>query len=85
MEIEDTGSGISEEYLSVLRDRMEHASIEMLKQKGRVGVINACLRLKMYTDGNVKFMLDSEEHVGTIVTISVPVEFLNSSRGEKRC
>ena len=85
MEIEDTGSGISEEYLSVLRERMEHASIEMLKQKGRVGVINACLRLKMYTDGNVKFMLDSEEHVGTIVTIAVPVEFLNCSRGEKRC
>lgn len=77
MEIEDTGSGISEAYLSTLRDRMEHASIEMLKQSGRVGVVNACLRLKMFTDGNVKFTLESEENVGTIVTISVPVQFLN--------
>lgn len=47
---------------------MEHASIEMLKQSGRVGVVNACLRLKMFTDGNVKFTLESEENVGTIVT-----------------
>ena len=77
MEIEDTGSGISEAYLSTLRDRMEHASIEMLKQSGRVGVVNACLRLKMFTDGNVKFTLESEDNVGTIVTISVPVQFLN--------
>ena len=35
-----------EAYLSTLRDRMEHASIEMLKQSGRVGVVNACLRIK---------------------------------------
>ena len=33
--------------------------------------------LKMFTDGNVKFTLESEENVGTIVTISVPVQFLN--------
>ena len=77
MEIEDTGSGITEEYLSLLRNRMENASIEMLKQKGRVGVVNACLRLKLYTEGNVKFTLESEEYVGTIVTIAIPMQFLN--------
>lgn len=76
MEIEDTGSGMPEEYLSILKEKMEHASIEMLKQKGSVGMVNACLRLKMYTEGQVKFVLESEEHVGTIVTISIPLHVL---------
>lgn len=76
MEIEDTGSGMPEEYLSILKEKMEHASIEMSKQKGSVGMVNACLRLKMYTEGQVKFVLESEEHVGTIVTISIPLHVL---------
>ena len=76
MEIEDTGSGMPEAYLSILREKMEHASIEMLKQKGSVGMVNACLRLKMYTEEKVKFVLESEEHVGTMVTISIPVQVL---------
>ena len=76
MEIEDTGSGMPEEYLSILKEKMEHASIEMLKQKGSVGMVNACLRLKMYTEEKVKFVLESEEHVGTMVTISIPVQVL---------
>lgn len=76
MEIEDTGSGMAEAYLSILREKMEHASIEMLKQKGSVGMVNACLRLKMYTEERVKFLLESEEHVGTMVTISIPVQVL---------
>lgn len=76
MEIEDTGSGMPEEYLSILKEKMEHASIEMLKQKGSVGMVNTCLRLKMYTEEKVKFVLESEEHVGTMVTISIPVQVL---------
>lgn len=76
MEIEDTGSGMAEAYLSILREKMEQASIEMLKQKGSVGMVNACLRLKMYTEERVKFLLESEEHVGTMVTISIPVHAL---------
>lgn len=82
MEIEDTGSGMEEEYLMHLREKMEHASIDMLKQKGRVGVVNACLRLKMQTKEKVKFMIESEKNVGTIVTISVPAEFLDREKTE---
>lgn len=76
MEIEDTGSGMPEAYLSILREKIEHASIEMLKQKGSVGMVNACLRLKMYTEERVKILLESEECVGTMVTISIPVHAL---------
>ena len=49
LEVEDTGEGMLKEYLNYLQERMEEANIEMLKEKGRVGVINACVRLKMYT------------------------------------
>ena len=75
LEVEDTGSGMPESYLYYLRERMENANIEMLREKGRVGVINACLRLKMQTDGNIHFSLESEKMVGTIVTISAPVKY----------
>lgn len=75
MEIEDTGSGMSESYLYYLREKMEHANIEMLREKGRVGIINACLRLKMQTEGNIRFSLESEKGVGTMVVISAPVKY----------
>ena len=75
LEVEDTGSGMPESYLCYLRERMENANIEMLREKGRVGVINACLRLKMQTKGNIHFSLESEKMVGTIVTISAPVKY----------
>ena len=32
--------------------------------------------IKMYTEEKVKFVLESEEHVGTMVTISIPVQVL---------
>ena len=34
-----------------LKERMLNASIDMLKDGGRVGIINACLRLKMVFGG----------------------------------
>lgn len=74
LEVEDTGNGMPEEYLSYLRERMETADIEMLKENGRVGVINACLRLKMCTENQVKFRLESEKGVGTEVAAVIPLE-----------
>lgn len=76
IEVEDTGSGMDEEESKKLLDSMRNASIEMLKEKGRVGIINACLRLKMVTEGEVTFDLESEPGVGTIVTIKTPVRCL---------
>ena len=61
---------------------MEDANIEMLREKGRVGVINACLRLKMQTQGNIRFSLESEKGVGTMVVISAPVKYF--TREENR-
>ena len=76
IEVEDTGNGMPEEEATKLLDSMRNASIDMLQQKGRVGVINASLRLKMVTGNRTVFDIDSEEGIGTIVTIKIPIESL---------
>lgn len=72
IEVEDSGSGMEEEERKKLLERMQDASIDRLKEKGRVGVVNACLRLKMVTENQVKFALESEKGVGTMVQIRIP-------------
>ena len=57
-----------------LLETMQNAKIERLKEKGRVGMLNACLRLKMVTDNQVKFALDSEKGIGTMVQIRIPMK-----------
>ncbi len=76
MEIEDTGMGMSEEAAEQLLDKMRNASIDMLKGKNRVGIVNACLRLKLISREEVKFDLDTEERTGTLVQIIVPIKYL---------
>lgn len=72
IEIEDTGSGMPEDKIAKLQDNMRNANIEMLKGGGRVGIINACVRLKMVTENRVEFRVEGEEGVGTTVTIRIP-------------
>lgn len=72
IEIEDTGSGMDEDEQQRLLDTMQNASIDRLKEKGRVGMVNACLRLKMVTENQAKFVLESEKGVGTMVQIRIP-------------
>ena len=76
IEIEDTGNGMSSQEVEKLLTSMRNADISMLEKKGRVGVVNACIRLKMVTDDKVLFGIDSEEGIGTIVTIVIPEECL---------
>lgn len=77
LEIEDTGEGIEESFLKELKYKMEHASIEKLKDKKGVGILNACLRLKMATDDKVSFDLESEAGLSTMITIKIPVSYLS--------
>ena len=71
MEVEDTGSGMSEDKCKKLVEEMLNAKIEMLKENRHVGILNAALRLKIATDGRVRFEMDSEIGAGTMVTISI--------------
>lgn len=76
MEIEDTGTGMDENTAKVLLERMRTANIDMLKAKGRVGIVNACLRLKMISNDEVRFEMDSEEGVGTMIQIRIPLRYV---------
>lgn len=69
IEIEDTGGGMEKEVLDDIQDRMQNVDIEMLKEKRRVGILNACLRLKMMTEGTVRFSVESEKGMGTMIQI----------------
>lgn len=76
IEIEDTGEGLEEDVLVDIQEKMKNASIERLQEKGRVGMLNACLRIKMVTDNTAKFLIESEKMVGTMVQIRIPLEKL---------
>lgn len=77
LEIEDTGNGMDEKLMEELQYKMEHVNMEMLQEKGRVGVLNACLRLKMYTGNEVQFELDGEQGMGMIVSLIMPLSCLH--------
>ncbi len=71
IEVEDTGKGMTESDTKALQKIMEEAEMESLKEKGRVGVKNACLRLKMYMDNQVEFHIESEPDIGTMIQIRI--------------
>ena len=76
LEIEDTGNGMEEEETESLKQRMADANIEMLKGRGRVGIVNACLRLKMVSKDEVSFDVDSEQGVGTLILVKIPLHYV---------
>ncbi|MEZ3485716.1 MAG: histidine kinase [Lachnospiraceae bacterium] len=76
IEIEDTGKGMKKERMESLLWKMRNASIGLLQEKERVGILNACLRLKMKTDDEVMFELDGEEGIGFLTHIKIPCRYL---------
>ena len=76
MEIEDTGSGMLDEEVMYLNDKMNNCTLEDVKKGSHVGMLNACLRLRMSTDLTARFGLESEKGVGTYITITVPADRL---------
>lgn len=75
LEIEDTGSGMDEFQKKKLEEKMNNASMELLQKSERIGIINACLRIRIFTDNRVRFVVDSEEGTGMTVQIRIPFEF----------
>jgi two-component system sensor histidine kinase YesM len=37
-------------------------------------MLNACIRLKKYCGSHTKIIIDSEEQVGTCITIVIPIK-----------
>ena len=76
IEIEDTGSGMNQQQILQIQNDMQNADIQMLKERKSVGMLNACLRLRMQTKDHVCFEIDGEEGAGTWITIRIPMEYL---------
>ncbi len=80
IEVEDTGIGMSDDEIENTLRKMRNASIDTLKDQSHIGIINACLRLKMFCQNQVHFSVESEEGVGTLVQITMPI-----AEGEQLC
>ena len=79
IEVEDTGEGMTEDKVKEMVKDIEEASIETIKNRKHVGILNACLRLKMVTGHTVKFDIESEEGVGLSVIIRIPLDKLKKA------
>lgn len=80
LEIEDTGCGMTEEMTANWLRKIRQYTIEDLRTEEHVGIINACLRLKMFTDDNTEFEIDSELGVGTFILIKIPLKYVKREK-----
>lgn len=81
IEVEDTGDGMDEQTVETLNEKLQNPSIEQLKDKSRVGMLNASLRIKMLTSGNYRISIESEQGVGTMIQLRLSLEALMNSTG----
>lgn len=72
LEVEDTGESMSEEQLRQLREEIGSLEFDHLRREHSIGIINACLRLKMVFGADVEFELSGEEGVGTVFCVKIP-------------
>ncbi|MDD4112954.1 MAG: sensor histidine kinase [Herbinix sp.] len=80
VEITDNGKGMDEYRLNELKRMINHADSSMLYESKSTGVLNAYLRLKMYSDGNVLFDIDSKPEGGTEILIRLPLAYSNKEQ-----
>lgn len=83
MEVEDTGGGMDEDEVADLNVRMNQVVIEDIKHKKHVGVLNACLRLKLATQNRVSFEMEGEKGIGTFLVIRIPLAVLQSAKQDE--
>ena len=79
IEVEDTGDGMDEDEVRALQERMNNVTIDTIKKAKHVGILNACLRIKMMFSDQVKFAIESEKGIGMSVIISIPAELITTS------
>ena len=73
IKIQDNGNGFSEEMLRALRDRIreiEAGKVSIEESGGHIGLINTCLRLHYYSNGQVHVSIRNDG--GAVITISMP-------------
>lgn len=71
--IRDTGVGMEEDKLVLLRNLMLDPSLERLSELSSIGFMNAYIRLRMYFDDSIQVNITSEKYKGTTIMIQVPL------------
>jgi two-component system sensor histidine kinase YesM len=79
IEVEDTGDGMDEKEAEALQERMNNVTIDVIRKAKHVGILNACLRIKMMFRDQAKFAIDSEKGIGMSVIITIPAELITMS------
>ena len=79
IEVEDTGDGMDDKEVSVLQERMNGVTIDTVKKAKHVGILNACLRIKMMFRDQAKFAIESEKGIGMSVIITIPLDLITKS------
>ena len=79
IEVEDTGDGMEESDVEVLQNRMNNVTIERVREAKHVGILNACLRIKMMFKEQAKFAIESEKGIGMSVIIKIPQELITTA------
>lgn len=85
IEVEDTGGGMNEDEVGEMMRNINDVSIEALKGKKHIGILNACLRLKMISSDTAKIRIDSEAGVGMTVEIKIPLDKLKRIERDEPC
>lgn len=73
LEVEDTGIGMNSEDAAKLQETMQNSTFADLQSSRHIGILNACMRLKMIAGSDVEFVFESEENIGTYIKINMPI------------
>ena len=76
IEVEDTGDGMDEKDVIQLQRKMNDVTIAAVKKAKHVGILNACLRIKMMFKDEAKFTIESEKGIGMSVIITIPADMI---------
>lgn len=82
IEVEDTGDGMDEKEVVQLKNKMNNVTIDAVKKAKHVGILNACLRIKMMFKNQAKFAIESEKGIGMSVIITIPSETIITAQSE---
>ena len=57
-----------------ITEKAKTATIDSMRGKSHVGIMNAFLRLKLLTGDKAEFAIESERGVGTVIRLIIPLE-----------
>lgn len=84
IEISDSGCGISEEKLQVLKEVLNHPDINKLSESKSTGMLNALIRMNLYFENSVELDIDSQIGQGADIVIQVSLDKIEiEGQGEK--